>query len=482
MRMKKRTLLVLMLIAPISFGATSPQKPITLSLNDAIYLALRYNVNLYSEELDRVVQKYNVVVAKNEFEPQYSIEGSVLQQWGKSRGGAVTATPSITLNNHWGTQFSLSMNNIKNWPDGSYSPSILFSVTQPLLKGFGKAVVDAALNDALDSERLNQLSFKNDAESTIVLIMNDYLTVVNDQENLQIDQFTLDSDETTLKNTKELVNAGRRAGVDLIQPQTDVAQQQSTIHKDIEILRNDEDKLLDDLGLSHDTEIQIPHDINFDDIAKQLKEGLLPSLSQGQQLALNQSVDYQGAVNTLRSSARALVSAKNGRLWDLSLKANIQQGGASGDTVNEGLNDLIDSRNYDQNIEADLTIPIDDVQTKQTLINAQISLEKANVALLQGARTLARLVSNQFHSLEDFRMQIQFSEHALKLQQETVRLAELQYNLGKISALDYSTQHKSLNTLAQSVIANKISYINALTQLTQTLGMTLDCFGVKIRY
>lgn len=473
------------------FAEVPADKPITLSLTDAIYLAIRYNTSLYSAELDRIVQKYAVVVAKNNFEPQYNFQSSWNYDELKSSGvktysSSFSASPTGTLNNHYGTKFSLAMAPPYTLSGEHFNPSITFSVVQPLLKSFGKAVVDAALNDALDTERLNKIAFKNKAETTITTIINDYLTIVSDQQNLQIDQLALESDKTTLKNTEELVAAGRRAGSDLIQPKTDLAQQESVIRKDIETIRNDKAVLLDDLGLSRAAKIEIPNmsPSDFDAIAKQLKEDKLPSLNLGGEMALKQSPDYQGAKNALISARRQLVVAKNGRLWDLSLTAKEMRGGgeSSVGSNGSGLNSLVNSQNYDQSIEADLTIPIDDVGTKQTLIQAQVSLQEAKVALDQGERSLLRNILTQYDSLNDLKKQVEFSEKSLELQQENVRLAKLQYNLGRISALDYSTQRKNLSTQAQTVVSNRIAYINALAQLTQALGTTLDCFGIKIRY
>jgi hypothetical protein len=44
-----------------------------LSLRDAIFLSLRYNAQLQSSELDRIVQRYSLRIAKNKFEFQYAL-------------------------------------------------------------------------------------------------------------------------------------------------------------------------------------------------------------------------------------------------------------------------------------------------------------------------------------------------------------------------------------------------------------------------
>jgi hypothetical protein len=47
-----------------------------LHLREAILLALRYNPNIRNAELDRIIQRYQLRLAYNEFELQYALAGS----------------------------------------------------------------------------------------------------------------------------------------------------------------------------------------------------------------------------------------------------------------------------------------------------------------------------------------------------------------------------------------------------------------------
>ncbi len=54
---------------------------------------------------------------------------------------------------------------------------------QPLLRGFGPAVVQAALNNAVDSETIAKLNVENALRTTITAVINAYLDVVMAQKN-----------------------------------------------------------------------------------------------------------------------------------------------------------------------------------------------------------------------------------------------------------------------------------------------------------
>src|ERR1700678_1930172 len=48
-----------------------------LTLSDAIYLALRYNPNVRNAEIQRVIDKFNLRLAKYSYELQYALTGNI---------------------------------------------------------------------------------------------------------------------------------------------------------------------------------------------------------------------------------------------------------------------------------------------------------------------------------------------------------------------------------------------------------------------
>ncbi|MBS0357688.1 MAG: hypothetical protein JSS53_00235, partial [Proteobacteria bacterium] len=82
-----------------------------LSLRDAVLLSLRYNPSIMTSEINRVVQKFNLRVAQNQFELQYALTGSVnfasstvsgVRQPSSTTYGL---NPSVQLQSHLGTQY-----------------------------------------------------------------------------------------------------------------------------------------------------------------------------------------------------------------------------------------------------------------------------------------------------------------------------------------------------------------------------------------
>lgn len=117
---------------------TSPQarkKAIhRMSLREAILLALRYNPNIQNAELDRIVQRYDLRLAHNEFELQYALGASgVLQKStfngiGTDTTRTLMASPEFDLRTKLGTQATLGIdNNVTGENNNNFNPVLNFS-------------------------------------------------------------------------------------------------------------------------------------------------------------------------------------------------------------------------------------------------------------------------------------------------------------------------------------------------------------------
>ena len=172
--------------SPAARGKTVLQ----LSIREAILLALRYNPNIQNAELDRIIQRYQLRLAHNEFELQYALSASGVTQKttfngvGSARSNSFLASPELSLKTKLGTQATLTMpNNVA--PDNGYSPLLGLSVTQPLLRGFGKSVNETALLDAIDNDWLNKLNLQQSVIDQITQVILSYRSLILSGNNLQ---------------------------------------------------------------------------------------------------------------------------------------------------------------------------------------------------------------------------------------------------------------------------------------------------------
>ena len=154
-----------------------------LSLKDAILLSLRYNPNIQNAALDRVMQRYQLRLANNAFELQYALgaTGVIQKTYFNGVGNKSTysgiASPEVNWKSALGTQANLHIENNVN-ENNNFNPTLNFSLTQPLLRGFGRTVNEAVLQDAKEADRLNQLGLKQLIADQITTVITDYRALI----------------------------------------------------------------------------------------------------------------------------------------------------------------------------------------------------------------------------------------------------------------------------------------------------------------
>jgi len=440
---------------------------------------------LQSAELDRVVQKYAVVVAKNEFEPQFSLTGSLsrtISQSDNSTTGTTSysITPEASIKTGIGTEFTFTSNNPV--VDNQYNPALILKITQPLIRGFGQAVVEASLNNALDSEAINKLNLKNTVITTINQVITNYFAVVQAQKTLVTDRLSLKRYEDTVANDQAMITAGRMARGDIVQAQAQVETQKVSIENDINNIKQAHLTLLDSLGIDIYANVQLPKTIDFRSIASTLIGKKMLTLNEFNAFALKNNINYQTTGISLKQLARDVVVAKDNQRWKLDLTASQTAGGGTGGGKNSGLESLVNGRNHATEAELDLSIPIDDVAAKQQEIQTTIALQQANINYKELKKQLEINITNAYNTIQSTRQQVVLAERALALQQRTVEIARIKRNAGRLSTFELLNDQRDLTTADQTVTNSLITYINSLTVMNQILGTTLDRFGIWIKY
>jgi len=483
----RKTIVISLLFGLIAFWSAlsvnaapnTTTKKMVLTLDDAIMLALRHNPDYISEKLTRVVQKYSLVVARNEFEPQFKLEGNANYNHSFAdnlitKTYTAGATGEINLKNKFGTVFTFTNTNPVN--NTGYSPTVALQIEQPLLRGFGPAIVEQALNDAIDTEKINQLKFKNTTMDLIAGITTKYLTLYQSQQELLIDQQTLKNYQQTLKNNKIKIKSGSMAKSAILQNQADIASEKVTIENDKNQIMSNKLTLLKSLGLKLDAQIHLPKKIFLDKVIKQLllnKNQPLP-LYKCQHLALTNNIDYQVGAFAISEASRTLIAAKDALKWKLDLTANHTWGGNIG-----GWSKI--ARTRDNNLGIKFDIPIDDIKSKQGYLTARIGLRQANIAYQDEGRQLKINVLDDRHSVISKQRQIILAKQAVILQQKTVNVAAIKQNAGLITNFELSQQQQDLQTAQQQLISTIIDYIYSLQNLDERLGVLLDAWKIKPR-
>ena len=285
-----------------------PQAPRTLSLNEAIALALRYNPDVKSAELQRILDKFSLEIVKQQYGVVWNpitltstIQNRAAPIWSAGVGFGVTA-PSGT---------AVTYTHANNLLGGNAGVNTL-SITQHLLKGFGLAVNSINYQNGIDNEKIARLAFKDSVINTVVAVIGAYRTLVSAYNSLEASKATLVSTKQQVKMAELQVKAGELSSNDLVQQEASLESYRLSVVSQENALRQAYQSFLSSIGLISSANILIDRTI-------QVKKEKIPSISRCIELALKHNIKYQTAVITLRETKRALITAEDARKWTLDM-------------------------------------------------------------------------------------------------------------------------------------------------------------------
>ncbi|MGL5742261.1 MAG: TolC family protein [Legionella sp.] len=452
-----------------------------LSLREAILLALRYNANIQNAELDRILQRYQLRLAHNEFELQYAlgasgaIQNSKFNGVGSATSRSVIASPEFNLRTKLGTEANLSIdNNVSE--NNNYNPTLNFSLTQPLLRGFGRGVNEAALLDAEDNEWLNKLNLQQSVADQITQVITAYRALILSGNNLQNQRLQLKEAKKSYDTNEKKIKAGQLEPTGNIQQSYQIESLSLMVEQaenDFQIASQD---LLQTIGLDPEMHISVPSDVVLEKL-------IVPDLHYSIEQALNHNTAYLAQKMALRADERAYKVAKNQQLWQLDVSGNVQGGLVNDVTANRGGGGSIyDGNNITEAARLTLTVPLHDISRRSQLINAKIRLEKDRLNLLATQRALITNVTNTINNINSLAKRYQLALKQVKLAEQSYNLEKKKQQAGIASALDVNNTQNQLIQAQSGLIGAKIAYLNQISNLQRTLGTTLDHWQIKLRY
>ncbi len=460
---------------------THGRKKLNLTLREAILLSLRYNPNIQNVELDRIVQRYQLRLAHNEFELQYALGGTaqIAKSGYSGVGNAVTqsylASPEFALKTKYGSKMALSVDNNVS-PIGNYNPLLNLSVSQPLLRGFGLSANAAGLLDAIDNEWLNKLSLQQSVVDQVTQVITAYRTLVLSGNNLQNQQLQLKEANKSFEINEKKIAAGQ------LEPTANVQQsyQIESLNLMVEQAENEfktaAQDLLQTIGLDPDMRLAVPNDVT-------LGKMVVPDADEAVNQALEHNVQYLALKMLLRADERAYAVAKNQQLWQLDASASVQLGTMTGvDGTTPGLRGIYNGNNLNQAAGITLTIPLRDISRRSQLISAKVKLEKDRLNILAAKRTLITMIKNTISTIGSQLKRYELAKRQVDLAEKSYSLEKKKQQAGIASGLDVSNTQNQLIQAQIGLISAKIAYLNQLSTLQRILGTTLEHWHIKLRY
>ncbi len=343
-------------------------------------------------------------------------------------------------------------------------------MNQPLLKGAGLDVNLESVRAARVAEQQNILSLKSTLISTLTSVITSYRSYVQAVKSLEITRQSLERSRELVATNRELIAAGRMAAIEIVQSEADLANQEFQLLS--------AENSLDAARLALTKVIDIDKNTRLTPVAETEIPAVPYSLAQARQLAFANRPDYLGSLLSLENAKRALAVSRRNLLWDLSLN------GSYGESYNRFDSSSPVGSNGVWTAVLTLTIPLDNLYRtsgdRQAYIAADINLKKLENSVARQREDIEIEIQDALRSAEMNYRQIKLATLARTLSEKKVEIETEKLKAGRSTNFQLVSYQNDLKNAQNSELSAVITYLNALSTLESSLGITLDRWGVTL--
>ncbi len=432
---------LLLLICTFCTITATAQKKWTLKA--CVDHALKNNISVKQSENSLLTNDQDIIAAKGNFLPSLSMNGSQ----------------------------RLNLGNVEvfdgNFVDRTFhSTNLGVNVSQTIFNGFRNTNV---YKQSLINKEANEEEYNRIKDNVALNVVNSYLNVLLNKENLIIAQAQFEFSAEQLKRVKELVAAGT-------QPQANVFDSEATLANDeqqLTVAQNNYTLAL----LSLSQTLQVPFDgfdveiIELDAPSEALMyENVQPILEH----AFKNRSEIKVAEKNIESAELGREISKSGVYptvifgYGLNTGANFSNLNSS----NSFFQQINDNKGHSFNVN--LNIPIfSRFQNKTNLAKSSIQIENRKLALDQAKLDLESNIQRAFTDAKAALKTYVSAQKSVASRQLSFENAQERYNIGALNAFDLEQNRVQLVNAQSSLVRAKYDFVFKTKVLDFYLGKSL---------
>jgi outer membrane protein len=223
---------------------TVPPGPLKITISEAILLCLENNRSLVVERLNPSIEQTFEDQERAVFDPAINADVSAGRVKGENLARSGSATENFTTDTTEGIisleqyfptgttvalEAATQMDDSSLYEDNFYTSRLGMTVTQALLRGYGKDVNLARLQQARLDTRMSEYELRGFTEFLVAEVERTYWDYALARRQIEIVEESLKVARQQLNETKELITVGRLAKAELAAVQAEVAAQEQAL-------------------------------------------------------------------------------------------------------------------------------------------------------------------------------------------------------------------------------------------------------------
>ena len=414
---------------------------------------------------------------------------------------------------HAGTNMTVGFNNSRvttNQPFTTLSPTLnsnfRFTLTQPLLQGFGFLPTTRFIRIAKNNREISDVAFRLQVITTVNQIQNIYWDLVNAYENVKVQQESMALAQKTLSDNKKQVEIGTLAPIEIVRAQSVVSTDQQTLivaqtnlqlqqllmknalsrtlvdpvlaeaevvpTSTMEVPPTEPVVPIQDLvndALSHRAELAESRiDLTNRDLNnKSAKNALLPTLG------LFAYYGGTGLGGSFNPNARVCTSTTD---TFCTQPADIPPSTSIGGTIGQ----LFDSSAPDKGIGLSLTIPLRNRAAQANQVRAELEYRQAQMRLQQLENQVRIEVRNAQFAVQQNRASVEAARAAVELGRQSLDAEQKKYALGASTTTLVLQAQRDRAQSESNLVSAMAAYEKSRVELDRVIGFTLDRLGILV--
>lgn len=475
-----------------------------LSMENAILLTLLNNSDVNVDRAQFDLSQFAVLRAHAPFDPVFvagfaptrSVSPSDSSLNGASTLSTLSQTSSTGFSQQFftGTNLNVGMSTTRFTTNSSFAtvnPSfnsgLTFSISQPLLRGFGLFANRAPIIIAQRGVRQSRANFETQLNDIVQTVINQYWDVVQARKTLEVLKKSLELAQASYQRDKRALELGALPPLDIYRSESQVAQRKVPVIQAEYSLKQTENTLRQTIGADLDARAGAL-DLELTDTAEtggkleivDLQESLSDALknrpeidAQNQQLAIDDT-NAKLATNNLRPElslgATFTSNGLGGVIFDNSGAAPvpISQGGFT-----DSISQLGGFSFPTYGINLQMRFPIHNSAAAADLGTALVSKRRSLYQMRSLRQSISTQVKNAVHDLEQAELVITAAQDSRELAAKNLAAEERKYQLGAETIFFVLDAQNQLSQAEQSLVQAQISYQKALAEVDHATGSLL---------
>lgn len=461
----------------------------TLTLDDAIRLALRRNPRIRVSDFGRGIARANVLTEYGRFDPAITFRRSYSESQ-LALGPDLTASQlnktddySLALEGFtpWGMSYQIGgqSQNARGTYNNLSNTFVTFggvSVTQPLLRGFGFGANLATLRIAKADRAISDWDYRQTVIDTVTNVIVAYTDLEEAHENLRIAHGSRDLAAKLVTDNERRNQIGSLSDADVTQARARVADREELIllaERQVKATENRLRALIGEGGIAPDgADLPIQ---SLAPIATTTPDGAADLRT-----ALELRPDYQAAKQGIVKNRANRAYARNQLLPQVDFVGSYGYNGLDSSFAESRaqVRDR-DFRAYSAGVV--VSVPLTFAQGRGRARAAKLQLQQAETDLERLEHDIAVNVANAIGQLETAGQRVQATSRAYDLAQQALNAEEKRFKAGTSSTFFVLQLQEQLASVEASKVRAIADQRRALAAYQHEIGTTLGAYKLQLK-